>query len=144
MTSDKSPTTGELRERVEATREELGRTVAALTARTDVGGRLKGRATAAGAKAHETASRIGGLVREKAPGSARDRALEAVVRVRRQAVRAGRLARAKATKLPKPPQALREQAGRTVRAARDRRTPLLTAGAALGVFLVVRRLTRRG
>lgn len=56
MTSDKSPTTDELRERVEATREELGRTVAALTAKTDVKGRLMDRAGRAGAKAHGAAS----------------------------------------------------------------------------------------
>ncbi|MEU1544031.1 DUF3618 domain-containing protein, partial [Actinacidiphila glaucinigra] len=96
MTSDKSPTTEELRERVEATREELGRTVAALTAKTDVKGRLMDRAGRAGAKAHGAASRIGELVREKTPEPARDKAVKAAGRIRLQAVHAGRLARAKA------------------------------------------------
>ncbi|MEU0181959.1 DUF3618 domain-containing protein [Streptomyces sp. NPDC006207] len=136
MTSDKSPTTDELRERVEATREELGRTVAALSAKTDVKGRLAGRAGQAGAKAHEAASRIGELVREKTPEPARDKAVEAARRMRLQAVRAGRLARTKAP-------AVRARAGRTARAARSHRAPLLGAGAAMGVLLLVRRARRR-
>ncbi|MET9881347.1 DUF3618 domain-containing protein [Actinacidiphila glaucinigra] len=136
MTSDKSPTTDELRERVEATREELGRTVAALTAKTDVKGRLMDRAGKAGAKAHGAASRIGELVREKTPEPARDKAVKAVGRMRLRAVHAGRLARAKAP-------AVRARAGWGARAARAHRAPLLGAGAAMGVLLLVRRARRR-
>ncbi|MEU1619212.1 DUF3618 domain-containing protein [Streptomyces sp. NPDC005722] len=136
MTSDKSPTTDDLRERVEATREELGRTVAALTAKTDVTGRLAERAGQAGAKAHEAASRIGELVREKTPGPARDKAVKAAGRLRLRAARTGRLARAKAP-------AVRAQAKQAGRAARAHRGPLLGAGAAMGVLLLVRRARRR-
>ncbi|MFE0631756.1 DUF3618 domain-containing protein [Streptomyces sp. NPDC058864] len=136
MTSDKSPTTDELRQRVEATREELGRTVAALAAKTDVKGRLLERAGQAGAKAHGAASRIAELVREKTPEPARDRAVKAAVRMRLRAVQAGRTARAKAP-------AARARAGQTARAARAHRAPLLGAGAAMGVLLLVRRARRR-
>ncbi|MEU4097143.1 DUF3618 domain-containing protein [Streptomyces sp. NPDC026673] len=138
MTSDKSPATDQLRRRAEATREELGRTVAALTARNDVQGTLMHRAGRAGAKAHEAASRIGDLVRTKTPEPVRGRAVRAALRTRRQAAHAGRLARAKA------PAALRAGVGRTARTARAHRAPLLGAGAALGVFLFVRRATKRG
>ncbi|MFI8185498.1 DUF3618 domain-containing protein [Actinacidiphila glaucinigra] len=136
MTSEKSPTTDELRERVEATREELARTVAALTAKTDVKGRLMDRAGRAGAKAHGAASRIGELVREKTPEPARDKAVKAAGRMRLRVVHAARPARAKAP-------AVRAGAGRSALAARAHRAPLLGAGAAMGLLLLVRRARRR-
>lgn len=138
MTSDKSPATDQLRRRVEATREELRRTVAVLTAKNDDQGTLVQRAGRTGAKAHEAASRIRDLVRTKTPEPLRGRAVRAALRTRRQAAHAGRLARAKA------PAALRAGAGRTARTARAHRAPLLGAGAALGVFLFLRRARRRG
>lgn len=79
---------------------------------------------------------MGELVREKTPEPARDKAVKAARHMRLQAVHAGRLARAKAP-------AVRARAGRTARAARSHRAPLLGAGAAMGVLLLVRRARRR-
>jgi hypothetical protein len=60
----------ELRRRAEQTRHELGRTLQALAARTDVRARLRARATAVRAAAGARASRAGRALRRRPGGPA--------------------------------------------------------------------------
>ncbi|WP_445269651.1 hypothetical protein [Streptomyces sp. DSM 41634] len=73
------------------------------------------------------------LVKDRTPDRVRDRAAQASGFLARAVLRAGRLT---AEKTPDP---VLHKAGRTARAARAHRTPLLAAGAALAVFVLVRR-----
>ncbi|MFJ6501437.1 DUF3618 domain-containing protein [Streptomyces virginiae] len=93
----------ELRDQVERTRDELGRTVEALAAKADIK-----------AQAKEKAALVTEQIREKT----------------------GHAARLVKDKTPDP---LLEKAGQAAAAARANRTPLLVVGAAVVVFLLVRR-----
>ncbi|GAA0461627.1 DUF3618 domain-containing protein [Streptomyces stramineus] len=115
--NEAAPTPQELRERVEHTREELGRTVEALAAKADV----KARAQEKKAEIKEQAA---------------DKAAQVAEQVRETAARAGQLA---ADKTPEP---VREKAGQAVTMARANRNPLLAVTAALAVFLLIRRSRR--
>ncbi|MFG2989115.1 DUF3618 domain-containing protein [Streptomyces sp. NPDC048257] len=97
------PTPGELREQIEHTRDELGRTVEALAAKADIK-----------AQAADKVALVTGQVR-------------------------GRIEHAAHLASEKTPDPVLEQASRAAGAARANRTALLAVGAALIVFLVVRR-----
>ncbi|MCX4539294.1 DUF3618 domain-containing protein [Streptomyces sp. NBC_01565] len=105
-------TTGELREQIEHTRDELGRTVEALAAKADVKARAKEKTAAVREQASEHAALVGGQIRDT---------LDPVVE--KAAHGAGQV-RAAAS------------------AVRAKRTPMLAIGAVVVVFLLVRRNRR--
>nr|WSX48013.1 hypothetical protein OG409_03035 [Streptomyces sp. NBC_00974] len=111
-------TSEELRAKVDRTRDELGQTVEALAADAD-------------AEADVTAQ-----AKEKTAAVKEEAAAKAAQIADRIRVTAGQAARLVKDRAPDP---LLEKAGRAAAAARANRTPLLTAGAALTVFLLVRR-----
>ncbi|MGC5341610.1 DUF3618 domain-containing protein [Streptomyces sp. AM 4-1-1] len=136
--SGSTPSPEELRERVEGTRDELGRTVEALTAKADVkarardmGAELKDRVQGATTHARDVA-------RARTPEPVREKAGQA----------AGQLADA-ASSLgvaiqDNTPDAVQEKAARAMGAARDNRGLLIGLGVAtLAVVCLVRR-ARRG
>ncbi|UXY20728.1 DUF3618 domain-containing protein [Streptomyces cynarae] len=145
--------TEELRVQLEHSREELGQTVEALVARTDVKARAQEKAAEvkeqaavkaaevkeqaaakaaevkeqAAAKAIELKAKAAGVahqVQDKLPGTVRDNAARAVGEARAQAAQAGRVWEERA------PEPLRQKAALGARAARDKRTVLLVAAAA--------------
>ncbi|MER7520687.1 DUF3618 domain-containing protein [Streptomyces sp. NPDC126499] len=126
----------ELREQVERTRAELGRTVEALAAQADVKARVKGKAAEvkeeAAVRAHEVKAKASDLAhraQDKLPDTVRDTASA-------QAARAGRLWDEKA------PEPVRQKAAQGTRAARDHRALLLATVVAGAV--VVWRVRRHG
>ncbi|MER6348894.1 DUF3618 domain-containing protein [Streptomyces sp. NPDC001595] len=130
----------ELREQVETTRKQLGETVEALTAKTDVK-----------ARAHEQAEAVRHQVSEKTT-QVKARAHEQTEAVRHQVSEKTALVKAqvrdRATHAAdvvhdKTPEPVWEKAGQGVRAARSHRTPLLAAGGALVAVLLARRYWRR-
>ncbi|WP_327167275.1 DUF3618 domain-containing protein [Streptomyces subrutilus] len=144
-----NPSPLQLREQIERTRDELGRTVGALPAdtgtaahtdsRTDADADADGTARAAENSAPVSdrirlrARRAGQLVTDRTPEPVREKAARAAARARRSATRAGRYT---AARTPDP---LLDRAGRAATAARAHRTPLLAVGAAVTVFLLGRR-----
>ncbi|MGW7101727.1 DUF3618 domain-containing protein [Streptomyces sp. NPDC054838] len=108
-----TPTPEELREQIEHTRDELGQTVEALAAKADVPARAKEKTAAAKEQAAEKAALVSGQIRSKAEHAA-------------QLV---------AHKTPQPILDRGRQAAALVRA---NRTPVLAAGAALALFLLLR------
>ncbi|AZQ39304.1 DUF3618 domain-containing protein [Streptomyces cyaneochromogenes] len=155
MTQDKppagdepAPSSQDLREQVEATREELGRTVEVLAAKTDVKARAHEKATEVkqqlAEKTHLVTSRLRGkathaahLVQDRAAEPVRAKATAATGQVRDKAVHIGELAR------EKTPEPLREKADQGRRMARANRAPLFAAASALIAVLVIRRARRR-
>ncbi|PWK64800.1 hypothetical protein BCL76_114122 [Streptomyces sp. CG 926] len=81
----------------------------------------------------ETAAHAAQLVKDRAPGPVLDKAAQAAAQVRETTSRAGHLASEKA------PGPLVDQAGRAAAAARANRTALLTFGAVVVVFALIRR-----
>ncbi|MER7822991.1 hypothetical protein ABTX85_10555 [Streptomyces sp. NPDC096097] len=81
----------------------------------------------------ETAAHAAQLVKDRAPGPVLDKAAQAAAQVRETTARAGHLASEKA------PGPLVDQAGRAAAAARANRTALLTFGAVVVVFALIRR-----
>ncbi|MFD8411040.1 MULTISPECIES: DUF3618 domain-containing protein [unclassified Streptomyces] len=145
---DTAPTTHQLREQVEHTRDELGQTVEALAAKADLKAQAKDKATeireqAAGAAAlvtdrlREKATQTAELLKDKAPEPVLDTAAHAAVQAREGALHARRLAAA-AT-----PDEVREMVASATTRARANRVPLLAAAAAIGLFLLLRRTWRR-
>ncbi|MFE6834835.1 hypothetical protein ACFVFI_08330 [Streptomyces sp. NPDC057705] len=143
-TSIGTPTPEELREQVERTRDGLGQPVEALAGKAAAVARARGRTTAVRQQAVETTALVTGqiqakarqaahLVKDRTPDRVRDRAAQASGFLARAVLRAGQ---ATAEKTPDP---VLYNAGRAARAARAQRTPLLAAGAALAVFVLVRR-----
>ncbi|MEU2421025.1 DUF3618 domain-containing protein [Streptomyces sp. NPDC007851] len=113
----------ELREQVERTRAELGRTVQALAAKTDV----RARARQKGAELKEQAAVKGGLLKEQAALKAGE--------LKTKAARAGR------TWQDRAPESVRRTAARGARLARDDRKVLLAvAGATVVVWVACRRV----
>lgn len=108
------PGSAELRDQVERTRDELGRTVEALAAKADIKAQAKEKTAAVKGRAAEKAALVTEQIHEKT----------------------GRAARLVKDKAPDP---LLEKAGEAGAAARAHRTPLLLVGAAVVVFLLVRR-----
>ncbi|MGW0122152.1 DUF3618 domain-containing protein [Streptomyces sp. NPDC003327] len=124
-----------LRAQVEHTREELGQTVGALAARTDVTARAQEKAAEvkqqAAAKAEELkaqAAHAAAQVREKIPGPVKDKAASAADQARTTAAHAAQLLQDKA------PEPVRQKAAEGAQAARDHRKLLLVAAA--GAVLV--------
>lgn len=126
MTPDKphkgdetAPSPEELREQVEATREELGETVGALAAKTDVRTRAHEKTTAVTHQVAEKTTQVRTQLRDKATHAAH------VVHDR-------------------TPEPVRERADQGMRTARAHRAPLLAAAGAgaLVALLFVRRFRR--
>ncbi|MGW5666250.1 DUF3618 domain-containing protein [Streptomyces sp. NPDC003758] len=148
--------TEELRVQLEHSREELGQTVEALVARTDVKARAQEKAAEvkeqaaakaaevkeqAAAKAIELKTKAAGVahqVQDKLPGTVRDNAARAVGEARAQAAQAGRVWEEKA------PEPLRQKAALGARAARDKRIVLLVAAAGAVTLWLARRRGSRG
>ncbi|MEV0989580.1 DUF3618 domain-containing protein [Streptomyces sp. NPDC049949] len=108
------PDSAELREQVERTRDELGKTVEALAAKADVKAQVKEKAAAVKDQAAEKAALVSDQIREKAGDAA-------------QLVK------------DKTPDPLLEKADQAATAARANRTPLLLVAAAVVVLVLVRR-----
>ncbi|MEU9160487.1 DUF3618 domain-containing protein [Streptomyces sp. NPDC048424] len=134
----------ELHDQVERTRDELGRTVEALAAKADIKAQAKEKAAAVKGQAaekaalvsdqiRETAQQAAQAVKDKTPDPLLEKTVQAAVHVRQSAAKAGQYATDKA------PDPLLERAGQAATAVRTNRTPLLVAGAAVAVFLLVRR-----
>jgi hypothetical protein len=146
MSSQEQPTPEELRQQVEATREELGRTVEALAARTDVKTRARHKAAAMreqlGAKgAHTRAlgAQAKAQVAETVPRALRTARTRIPEPVREKTGRAAAKAGGTATQvLERAPEPVREKA----RAAGER--PALLLGAAGGGIVLWLAMRRRG
>ncbi|MGW6982570.1 DUF3618 domain-containing protein [Streptomyces sp. NPDC054932] len=109
-----APTPDELREQVEHTRDELGRTVEALAAKADIKAQAKEKTAAVKEQAAEKTAQVADQIRVQTQHAA-------------QLVR---------NTTPDP---VLHKAGQVATVARANRTPLLVAGAALVVLLLVRR-----
>ncbi|MGX1128292.1 FtsZ-interacting cell division protein ZipA [Streptomyces glaucescens] len=128
----------ELREQVARTRSELGDTVEAIAAKSDVKSRAQEKATEvreqAAAKAGELKAKAADMahqVQDKLPEPVKDKAAQAAGQARATAARAGHVWEEKA------PEPVRQKAAEGTRLARDHRTLLLAvAGAAMAVWLV--------
>ncbi|MFE9928486.1 DUF3618 domain-containing protein [Streptomyces sp. NPDC005533] len=109
-----TPTPEELREQVEHTRDELGQTIEALAAKADVKAQAKERTAAVKEQAAEKTA----LVADQ---------------IRAQTQHAAQLVK------DTTPDPVLHKAGQVAEAARAHRKPLLAAGVALLVLLLVRR-----
>ncbi|MFE9634006.1 DUF3618 domain-containing protein [Streptomyces sp. NPDC006463] len=109
-----TPTPDELREQVERTRDELGQTVEALAGKADVRAQAKEKAAAVREQAAEKTALVADQIRGKTHHAA-------------QLVK------------DTTPEPVLDKAGQAARVARANRKPLLVAGVALLVFLLVRR-----
>ncbi|MGW1248414.1 DUF3618 domain-containing protein [Streptomyces sp. NPDC002535] len=134
----------ELRDQVERTRHELGQTVEALAAKADIKDQAKKKTAALKGQAaekaalvsehiRETAEHAAQVVKHKTPDSLQQKTAQAAAHARESAAKAGQYA------TDKTPDSLLERAGNATTAARANRTPLLLAGAAVAVFVLVRR-----
>ncbi|MFB7176209.1 DUF3618 domain-containing protein [Streptomyces sp. NPDC056257] len=112
-----TPTPEELREQVEHTRDELGQTIEALAAKADVKAQARERTAAVKEQAAEKTA----LVADQ---------------IRAQTQHAAQLVK------DTTPDPVLHKAGQVAEAARANRTPLLVAGAALLVLLLVRHSRR--
>ncbi|MET9735691.1 DUF3618 domain-containing protein [Streptomyces sp. NPDC006458] len=136
-----SASSDELREQVEEVRGELGRTVQALAAKTDVQARARQKAAEvrqqAAAKAGQLrtkAADVTHVVEDKVAHPVKDKAGEVSRQARAKTAQAGHLI---GDKMPEP---VRRTAARGAPALRGRRTVVLTAvaGGAVLVWLVCR------
>ncbi|MFD9359406.1 DUF3618 domain-containing protein [Streptomyces sp. NPDC060031] len=109
-----TPTPDELREQVERTRDELGQTVEALAGKADVRAQAKEKAAAVRERAAEKTAQVADQIR-------------------------GRTQHAAQLVKDTTPEPVLDKAGQVARMARANRKPLLVVGAALVVFLLVRR-----
>ncbi|WP_330289617.1 DUF3618 domain-containing protein [Streptomyces sp. NBC_00576] len=141
--NDTTPSSEELRRRVEATRQGLGETVEALAAKADVKARAQEKTTAVKHQVAEKTAHVGAQLRDKAthaahavqdrtPEPVRAKAAAAGGQVRGKAVHVAELARDKA------PEPVREKAGQGMRVARANRAPLLAVGAIIALLMVRR------
>ena len=71
-------TPGDLRQQIDHTREELGRTVEQLAAKADVKAQAQRRATALKEQARERTTRVTDLVRDRTPEPVREKAVQAI------------------------------------------------------------------
>ncbi|MFJ3831208.1 DUF3618 domain-containing protein [Streptomyces sp. NPDC090046] len=138
------PGSADLRDQVERTRDELGRTVEALAAKADIKAQAKEKTAAVKGQAvekaalvseqiRETAGQAAQAVKDKTPDPLLEKTAQAAAHVRESAAKAGQYA------TDKTPDPILERAGQAATAARANRTPLLVVGAAVAVFLLVRR-----
>lgn len=109
-----SPSSEELRDRIEHTRDDLGRTVEALAATSDVKAQAKEKTAAVKKQAEDVTAQ----------------AVETAATVKEHAVELVR---------DKTPDPVLDEAGWLATKARTNRTPLIAMGAALAVILLVRR-----
>ncbi|MFG2717734.1 DUF3618 domain-containing protein [Streptomyces sp. NPDC048416] len=137
----------ELREQVERTREELGRTVEALAAKADVKGRardkaaeVRRRAAARAAELKVRTAEVAHQVQDKVPDPVKDKAARAAGVARTAVAQAGRVG--EETDLEASPDAARHTLARAGRAARDHRALLLAAGGATVVVWLAYRRTK--
>ncbi|MFI8103761.1 DUF3618 domain-containing protein [Streptomyces sp. NPDC086023] len=139
-----APTPEQLREQVDHTRDELGRTVEALAAKADIKEQAREKAAdikeQAGQKAalaadqlRHTAAQAAETIREKTPAPVLDKAAH----VRESVTHTSRLAVAKAG------EPLLQMAGTAATRVRANPTPLLAATAAILVVLLLRRGRRQ-
>ncbi|MEU6093080.1 DUF3618 domain-containing protein [Streptomyces sp. NPDC047085] len=120
----------ELREQVEHTREELGQTVQALAAKTDV----KARAQEKAAEAKEQAAAKAGELKEQATVKAGELKAKAAEQARAKTAQAGQLWE------EKTPDPVRQKTAQGAQLARHNRKVLLAAaGVAAVVWLACRR-----
>lgn len=156
--NDTTPSSEELRMRVEATRQGLGETVQALAAKADVKARAREKSTAVRHQVAEKTAHVGAQLREKAthaahavqdrtPEPVRGKAAAATEQVRGKTAAAGGQVRGTAVHVAelardKAPEPVREKAGKGMRVVRANRTPLLAVGAAIIVVLMVHRSRR--
>ncbi|WP_404953494.1 DUF3618 domain-containing protein [Streptomyces sp. 147326] len=112
-----TPTPDELREQVERTRDELGQTIEALAGKADIKAQAKGKAAAVRQQAAEKTAEVSDQIRAKAQHAA-------------QLVN------------DTTPEQVLDKAGRAASVARANRKPLLVAGVALVILLMVRRSRR--
>ncbi|MYV78456.1 DUF3618 domain-containing protein [Streptomyces sp. SID1046] len=127
------PGSAELRDQVERTRDELGRTVEALAAKADIKAQAKEKAALVTEQIREKTGHAARLVKDKTPDPLLEKAAQAAEQMEETAVKAARYA------TDQTPDPLLEKAGQAAAAARANRTPLLVVGAAVVVFLLVRR-----
>ncbi|MFD3550436.1 DUF3618 domain-containing protein [Streptomyces sp. NPDC058655] len=147
-----APSPEELRRRMEHTRDRVGQSVEALADKADVTEQAQEKAAGARDRAvtakeqaaqkaalvtdqiRDTAQEAARLVKDSTPDPVLDRAAQASELAARATARAGRIA---ADHTPEP---VLDAGGRVLGAARSNRAPLLVGvGAALAVFLLVRR-----
>ncbi|MFF1411935.1 DUF3618 domain-containing protein [Streptomyces sp. NPDC058289] len=135
-TSDSTPSSEELRDRIEHTRDELGQTVEALAAKADVKARAKEKAADAKAQVMDVAA------------DAKAQAMDVAADVKAQAQDLTAQAMEKASVMTeqtanfvkdKTPDPVLDEADRVATRAWANRTPLIAIGAALIVILLVRR-----
>ncbi|MGW6534486.1 DUF3618 domain-containing protein [Streptomyces sp. NPDC055051] len=145
--NEPAATPEQLREQVEHTREQLGRTVEALAGKADIKGQTKAKAAEVKEQAVEQAALLTGrlrdtssqaaeLIKDKTPDPVVDQVTHAAAQARDGAAHVGRMV---AENTPDP---VRRKAASAGAAARAGRGPLL-AVAALAVLLVLRRNRRR-
>ncbi|MGV9943581.1 DUF3618 domain-containing protein [Streptomyces sp. NPDC003401] len=139
-TASPTPTPKELREQVEQTRQELGRTVTALAGKTDVKARAqdmaaeaKEGATVKAGELKARAAQVASRVQDKLPDLVKDKAAQAAGQVRSKAAQAGQLIQDRA------PEPVRAQAVQGAQVARDNRGLLLAAAGAGVVLWLLRR-----
>ncbi|WP_329286643.1 hypothetical protein [Streptomyces sp. NBC_00691] len=136
-----------LRKMVAHTREKLGQTADALSAKDGVTAQAMEKAadlrTQAAAKAagitgqlRETAEHAAQLAKDKTPDPAVDKAAHAAAQLRGTAARAGQFAS------ERTPDLFADKIGQGAAATRTYRTPLLVGAAVLGALLLVRRSRR--
>ncbi|MGW4049906.1 DUF3618 domain-containing protein [Streptomyces sp. NPDC004779] len=146
---DEPGTTPEqLREQIEHTRDQLGRTVEALAGKADIKAQTKAKAAEAKEQAVEQAalltgriqgkaSQAAGLIKARTPDPVLDHVTHAAAQVRDGAAHVGHLV---AENTPRPARRKAASAGTLARAGR---TPLLAVAALTAVLLVLRRNRRR-
>ncbi|MFE4257908.1 DUF3618 domain-containing protein [Streptomyces sp. NPDC056883] len=124
-TSDPTPSSEELRDRIEHTRDELGQTVEALAAKADVKAQAKEKAAEAKAQAMDVVADVRAQAQERTA-----RAMEKASVMTEQAASFVK---------DKTPDPVLDEADRVATRARSHRTPLIAIGTALIVILLVRR-----
>lgn len=126
-----SPSTDELRDRIEDTRGDLEQTVEALAAKLDVKARAKGKAAAAVEQVQDIAASAAHHVQEAVPEPVKEKVAQA----------AGQIADGASAALhevhDKMPDPVLEKASSVAEATRRHRGPILAAlGSVLAVFVV--------
>lgn len=123
------PSSEELRDRIEHTRDDLGRTVEALAAKADVKAQVHEKAADVKAQATETAATV------------KDQAKD----VKAQAKETAATVKEQVSELVKgkTPDPVLDEAGRLATRARANRVPLIAGGAALAAAILLVRRGRR-
>ncbi|MFF3689639.1 DUF3618 domain-containing protein [Streptomyces sp. NPDC002187] len=135
--NDSTPTPEELRDQVEETREELGETVAALTAKSDVKAQAHQKATMVKSQIQEKAAHALHVAQDKTPQQVREKAAHA----KQQLTETAHVLGDKIQDRTSEP--TREKAYQVAQSARSGRSLLMAAAVgALAVVFFVRRSRR--